>query len=153
MDSRRKSHQTPNKALVILSAAEDRVFVSSALSLRMTVLMVLLISGIMAAGCSAPVNSAIPQIPKDHPANRFYEAAQQGMLGDKVCRDNKGDPTIPIGKIQSGEGYTKSIEITPGVFYFRNDATGKIYLGVRFLQYTGFLQIPKVCAWEEKQSV
>ncbi len=152
MDFQRKSLQRPNKALVILSAAEDRVFVSSALYLRMTILMVLLISGIMAAGCSASVNSAIPQIPKDHPANRFYEAAQQGMLGDKVCLDNKGDPTIPIGKIQGGEGYTKSVEITPGVFYFRNDATSKIYLGVRFLQYTGFLQIPKVCAWEDKSS-
>lgn len=107
---------------------------------------------VLLAGCSAPVNSSIPQIPKDHPANRFYEAAQQGMLGDKVCRDNRGDPTIPIGKIQSGEGYTKSVELIPGVFYFRSDANEKIYLGVRFLQYNGFLQIPKVCAWEDKVS-
>ena len=104
------------------------------------------------AGCSAPVNGTIPSIPKDHPANKFYQAAQQGMLSDKVCRDNQGDPTIPIGKIKKGEGYTKSAELVSGVFRFRETATGKQYLGVSFLQYNGFLQIPKVCAWEEKNS-
>jgi hypothetical protein len=105
---------------------------------------------VLLAGCS-PSPAVIPGIPKDHPANRFYEAAQQGMLADKVCRDNGGDPTIPIGKIAKGEEYTKSRELVAGVFYFRNDASGKIYLGVSFLQYNGFLQIPKVCAWEEKE--
>ena len=104
------------------------------------------------AGCSAPVNGTIPSIPKDHPANKFYQAAQQGMLSDKVCRDNRGDPTIPAGKIVKGEGYTRSSELTAGVFRFRENATGKKYLGVSFLQYSGFLQIPKVCAWEEKDN-
>ena len=98
----------------------------------------------------APVGANIPSIPKDHPANKFYQAAQQGMLADRVCRDNKGDPSIPVGKIAKGEGYTKSPELTAGVFRFRENATGKQYLGVSFLQYNGFLQIPKVCAWEEK---
>ncbi|OGX11767.1 MAG: hypothetical protein A2351_06720 [Omnitrophica bacterium RIFOXYB12_FULL_50_7] len=101
------------------------------------------------AGCSVPV-AQIPGIPKDHPANKFYEAAQQGMLADKVCRDNKGDPSIPTGKIQKGENYTKTEDLTAGVFHFRDNTTGKEYLGVSFLQYSGFLQIPKVCAWSEK---
>ncbi|MEI7751032.1 MAG: hypothetical protein WCJ71_02975 [Candidatus Omnitrophota bacterium] len=102
-------------------------------------------------GCSAPVNATIPSIPKNHPANKFYQAAQQGMLSDRVCRDNKGDPAIPAGKIVKGEGYTKLAELTAGVFRFRENATGKEYLGVSFLQYSGFLQIPKVCSWEEKK--
>ncbi|MFA5159368.1 MAG: hypothetical protein WC484_02565 [Candidatus Omnitrophota bacterium] len=102
------------------------------------------------AGCLAPVESVIPSVPKDHPANKFYQAAQQGMLSDKVCRDHRGDPSIPAGKIAKGEGYTKSSELTAGVFRFREAATGKQFLGVSFLQYSGFLQIPKVCAWEEK---
>ena len=102
-------------------------------------------------GCSAPVNINIPSIPKDHPANKFYQAAQQGMLADRVCRDDKGDPSIPAGKIAKGEGYTKSSELAAGVFRFRENATGKKYLGVSFLQYNGFLQIPKVCAWEDEK--
>jgi hypothetical protein len=105
---------------------------------------------VLVSGCS-PTPSTIRGIPKDHPAQKFYEAAQQGMLADKVCRDNKGDPTIPIGKIMDGAGYTKSQELMAGVFFFRDDANGKIFLGVSFLQYNGFLQIPKVCAWEEKE--
>ena len=102
------------------------------------------------AGCSVPADISIPSISKDHPANKFYQAAQQGMLSDKVCRDNQGDPAIPAGKIAKGEGYTKTGDLTAGVFRFRENATGKKYLGVSFLQYSGFLQIPKVCAWEEK---
>ena len=102
-------------------------------------------------GCSAPANINIPSISKDHPANKFYQAAQQGMLADRVCRDDKGDPSIPAGKIAKGEGYTKSSELTAGVFRFRENATGKKYLGVSFLQYSGFLQIPKVCAWEDEK--
>ena len=102
------------------------------------------------AGCSAPVSGTIPSIPKDHPAQKFYQAAQTGMLADRVCRDNLGDPLIPIGRIEKGEGYTKLGNLTTGVFYFRDNAHGKKYLGVSFLQYSGFLQMPKVCAWEEK---
>ena len=104
---------------------------------------------IFLAGCSAQP-SAIPGVPKNHPANKFYQAAQQGMLSDRVCRDNQGDPAIPMGRIEKGEGYTRSGDLTAGVFRFREAATGKRYLGVSFLQYNGFLQIPKVCAWEEK---
>lgn len=103
------------------------------------------------AGCSVPAEVAIPSIPKDHPANKFYQAAQQGMLSDKVCRDNQGDPAIPAGKIAEGAGYTKAEELAAGVFRFRENATGKQYLGVSFLQYNGFLQVPKICAWEDKK--
>jgi hypothetical protein len=106
--------------------------------------------GIFLAGCSASPDINIPSIPKDHPAQKFYQAAQTGMLSDRVCRDNQGDPAIPIGKIKEGDGYAKTEDLTAGVFRFRENATGKEYLGVSFLQYNGFLQIPKVCAWEEK---
>ena len=107
-----------------------------------------LVTGIFLAGCSAPA-STIPSIPQDHPAQKFYQAAQQGMLSDKVCRDGQGDPSVPIGKIEKGEGYVKLWDLTAGVFRFREHGTGKSYLAVSFLQYSGFLQIPKVCAWEE----
>ena len=73
------------------------------------------------------------------------------MLSDKVCRDDQGDPAIPMGRIQAGEGFVKLGDLTAGVFRFRETATGKTYLAVSFLQYSGFLQIPKVCAWEEKK--
>lgn len=101
------------------------------------------------SGCTAPV-TRIPNISPDHPAQKFYQSAQQGMLSDRVCRDDQGDPALPMGKIQTGEGYTKLGDLTAGVFRFRDTATGKNYLGVAFLQYNGFLQVPKVCAWEEK---
>ena len=114
--------------------------------------MMLLCLSAFFAGCPAPDSLSIPSIPKDHPANKFYQAAQQGMLSDRVCRDDQGDPTIPAGKIAGGEGYTKSAELKAGVFRFRENATGKNYLGISFLQYNGFLQIPKVCAWEEKKN-
>ncbi len=107
--------------------------------------------GIFAAGCSVP-DPAIPGIPKDHPAQKFYQAAQQGMLSDRVCRDNLGDPEIPIGKIEKNEGYTKAGDLTAGVFRFREDGTEKKYLGVSFLQRSGFLQLPKICAWEDPES-
>ena len=105
---------------------------------------------ILSAGCSAPVSNTIPSVSKDHPAHKFYQAAQTGMLADKVCRDNQGDPAMPAGKIAKGEGYTRSPDLTAGAFRFRDSATGKEYLAVSFLQYSGFLQIPKVCVWEEK---
>lgn len=110
--------------------------------------LVLWLIGIV--GCSAPGSSTIPLLPGDHPANKFYIAAQTGMLSDKACLDHQGDPRIPVGKIQAGEGYSKTEELTAGVFRFRETATGKKYLGVSFLQYNGFLQVPKVCVWEEK---
>jgi hypothetical protein len=108
------------------------------------------IFSLLGTGCSAAFHNTIPSIPKDHPAQKFYQAAQTGMLSDKVCRDNQGDPLIPIGKIEKGEGYKKLENLTAGVFRFRLNATGEKYLGVSFLQYNGFLQIPKVCAWEDK---
>jgi hypothetical protein len=114
--------------------------------LAMTVFLML---GIFIAGCSAPANINIPSVPKDHSANKFYQAAQTGMLSDRVCQDDQGDPSIPMGKIAEGEGYKKFPDLTAGVFRFQETATGKNYLGVSFLQYNGLLQIPKVCAWEE----
>ena len=104
--------------------------------------------GILAAGCSVP-DPDIRGIPKDHPAQKFYQAAQQGMLSDRVCRDNLGDPAIPVGKIEKNEGYTKTEDLIAGVFRFRDDSTGKKYLGVSFLQRSGFLQLPKICVWED----
>lgn len=104
----------------------------------------------LGVGCSVPP-AEIPNIPKDHPANKFYQAAQTGMLSDRVCRDNEGNPAIPAGEVKVGEQYTKLEELAPGVLRFRENATGKQYLGVSFLQYSGFLQIPKICSWEEKK--
>lgn len=103
------------------------------------------------AGCSAPADIWIPSIAKEHPANTFYQAAQVGMLSDRVCREDQGDPSIPVGKIGKGQGYVKLEDVTAGVIRFRDTASGKQYLGVRFLQYNGFLQIPKLCSWEEKK--
>lgn len=117
---------------------------------RLRLAMTVICLACFIAGCSAPADINIPSIPKEHPAQKFYQAAQSGMLSDRVCRDELGDPVIPIGKIEKGQGYTKTGELTAGVFRFRENATGKRYLGVSFLQYNGFLQIPKVCAWEEK---
>jgi len=125
---------------------DEESYARSFALLRMTVICLT----VFLTGCSAPADVTIPSIPKDHPANKFYQAAQTGMLSDRVCRDNNGDPAIPVGKIAKGEGYMKSAELTAGVFRFRENATGKEYLGVSFLQYNGFLQVPKVCVWEDK---
>jgi hypothetical protein len=113
-------------------------------------LLALVIAGSMLTGCSKTPNPMIPGIPAEHPANKFYQFVSQNMVSDKVCRDSQGDPGIPMGEVAKGTKYMKSPEIVPGVFRFRENATGKHYLGVSFLQYSGFLQIPKVCAWEEK---
>ncbi|MFH0984987.1 MAG: hypothetical protein V1882_05565 [Candidatus Omnitrophota bacterium] len=121
-------------------------FVADFASLAMTVCLGL---SILLAGCSAPP-AQILDIPKDHSANKFYQAAQTGMLSDRVCLDHGGDPAIPAGEVKTGEKYTRSGDLAPGVFRFRENATGKRYLGVSFLQYSGFLQIPKICSWEEK---
>lgn len=108
----------------------------------------LIFLGLLTAGCSAPP-PAIPDIPKDHPAQKFYQFVSQNMVSDRVCRDDQGDPGIPMGEIVKGEKYARSAEIVPGVFRFEEKATGKKFLGVSFLQYSGLLQIPKVCAWED----
>ncbi len=130
--------------ILIPPTAGEESQVRSFASLRMTILSL----AVLLAGCTVPA-SQIPGVSKDHPAQKFYKVAQQGMLGDRVCLDNQGDPAIPMGKIQKGEGYTKLAELTAGVFRFGDTATGKAYLGVSFLQYNGFLQVPKVCAWED----
>jgi hypothetical protein len=108
----------------------------------------LIFLGAFIAGCSA--SPAISDIPKDHPAQKFYQFVSQNMVSDNVCRDYQGDPRIPMGEIAKGEKYARSKDVVPGVFRFEEKATGKKFLGVSFLQYSGLLQIPKVCAWEEK---
>lgn len=100
-------------------------------------------------GCSPKPMADIPEIPKDHPANKFYNFVAQNVVSDRVCRDFQGDPSIPMGEIVKGEKYLKMKELAPGVFRFSDKGTGKKYLGVSFLQYQLFLQIPKLCAWEE----
>lgn len=103
-------------------------------------------------GCAKKNLPDIPGISKDHPANRFYQFVSQNLVSDRVCRDYQGDPNIPMGEIVEGGKYTKADEeLLPGVFRFKDNATGKIYLGVSFLQYSGFLQVPKLCSWEEKR--
>ena len=110
----------------------------------------LLVLCLFLAGCSKAADVMIPGIPKEHRANEFYQFVSQNMVSDRVCRDYQGDPGIPIGEIEAGKGYTKLTDLAPGVFRFRNNATQKQYLGVSFLQYSGFLQLPKVCVWEDK---
>jgi hypothetical protein len=116
-------------------------------------LFILFIAGSMLTGCSKAPNPMIPGIPGEHPANRFYQFVSQNMVSDKVCLDYQGDPGIPMGEIAKGIKFLKSPEILPGVFRFMNKTTGKKYLGVSYLQYQGFLQLPKLCAWEEKDRV
>ena len=101
-------------------------------------------------GCSAKPVTDIPEVPKDHPANKFYNFVARNIVSDRVCRDYQGDPTIPMGEIAKGEKYVKIKDLAPGVFRFSDKAAEKKYLGVSFLQYQMFLQFPKLCAWEEK---
>ena len=101
------------------------------------------------SGCSVPP-SAIRGIPKNHPANQFYQYASSMMVSDRSCSDHKGSSVIPMGEVAKGEKYTKLEELVPGVFRFRDNTTGKQYLGVSYMRREGFLQLPRVCAWEEK---
>lgn len=113
----------------------------------------LLIGGLLAvfaAGCSAPP-STISGISKDHPANDFYQYASRMMISDRSCSDHEGNSSVPMGEIAKGERYTKLEELAPGVFRFRDTMTGKQYLGVTYMRREGFLQLPRLCAWEEKK--
>lgn len=101
-------------------------------------------------GCSKPPGD-IPGIPKDHPANQFYFHAAGSMLSDNACRKSQGNPDIPMGEILQGKKYTKLADLAPGVCRFRENATGKIRLGVSYMKWEAFLQMPKLCSWEEKQ--
>lgn len=91
----------------------------------------------------------IPGISKDHPANGFYQYASRSLLSDKACRDYKGSPDIPMGEIAKGERFQKTEELAPGVFRFRENTTGKSFLGISYMKRSGFLQIPQACVWEE----
>ncbi|OQA57302.1 MAG: hypothetical protein BWY42_00638 [Candidatus Omnitrophica bacterium ADurb.Bin277] len=106
-------------------------------------------AALMLAGCLAQSSVEIPGVPGDHPAQDFYRFVSQNLVSDKVCRDHRGNPDIPMGKLSGEEGYTKLEDLAAGVFRFRERATGKKYLGVTFLQYHGLLKIPKLCSWEE----
>lgn len=106
-------------------------------------------AALMLAGCLAQSSVEIPGLRGDHPAQDFYSFVSQNLVSDKVCRDHQGNPDIPMGKITAEEGYTKLEDLAAGVFRFREQETGKKYLGVTFLQYHGLLKIPKLCAWEE----
>ncbi len=99
------------------------------------------------AGCSAPSDS-IPDIPQNHPAQKFYKSAQTGMLSDKVCKDLNGRVDISASAINEGDKFLKAKDILPGVFLFSPKDSNRKYLGVSFMQYSGFIQIPKVCYWE-----
>ena len=102
------------------------------------------------AGCSVP--PPIPGIPKDHPANGFYQHASRSLLSDKSCRDYQGSPDIPMGEIAKGERYRKTETPASGVFRFVENATGKSFLAVSYMKRSGFLQLPQACVWEEKTS-
>lgn len=107
------------------------------------------LSALILSGCfSKPVDN-IPSIAQDHPANKFYQFVSQNPVTDRVCRDHKGDPSIPMGEISKGEKYERANDLVPGAFRFKDKTSGKKYLGVSYLQYQGFLQIPKLCSWEE----
>lgn len=101
------------------------------------------------SGCSAPAAVEIKNIPKDHPAHQFYSYASGSIVSAKVCRDFKGSTQIPMGEIAQGEKYAKSEELTPGVFRFYEKVTGKKYLGVAYMKWSGFLLFPELCSWEE----
>ncbi|HPW76459.1 MAG TPA: hypothetical protein PLK73_00805 [Candidatus Omnitrophota bacterium] len=103
---------------------------------------------LMVVGCH-PHDMVIPDILEDHPAQGFYQFVAANLVSDRVCRDHKGDPSIPMGKVADGDGYTRTRDLTSGAFLFRDNSTQKQYLGVTYLQYQGFLQVPKLCAWEE----
>jgi hypothetical protein len=105
---------------------------------------------ILISGC-APAPKDIPGIAKDHPANKFYYRAYGSVISDKNCRECQGNPNIPMGEIPKGEKYIKTEDLAPGVFRFREKANGKTYLGVSYLKWEGFLQFPKLCAWEDKR--
>ncbi|HOE69305.1 MAG TPA: hypothetical protein PK997_01965 [Candidatus Omnitrophota bacterium] len=110
-----------------------------------------LIAGLLAlTGCQRSAEK-IPGVPDDHPAQGFYRFVSANPVSDRVCREYKGDPSIPAGKVASGEGYTKVRDLASGVVLFTDNATGKRYFGVAYLQYQAFLQIPKLCAWEENK--
>ena len=100
-------------------------------------------------GCSVP--PPIPGIPKDHPANGFYQHASRSLISDKSCRDYRGSPDIPMGEIAKGVRYRKTGTSISGVFRFVDSATGKSYLGVSYMQRSGFLQLPQACVWEDKK--
>jgi len=100
-------------------------------------------------GCSVP--PPIAGIPKDHPANGFYQHASRSLISDKSCRDYKGSPDIPMGEIAKGERYRKTEALAPGVFRFVENATGKSYLAVSYMKRSGFLQLPQACVWEDKK--
>lgn len=105
---------------------------------------------LMIVGCR-PQDMVIPDISPDHPAQGFYQFVAANLVSDRVCRDHKGDPSIPMGKVAGGEGYTKKRDLSAGAFLFEDNSTQKKYLGVTYLQYQGFLQVPKLCSWEETQ--
>jgi hypothetical protein len=107
--------------------------------------------GVFLSGCSAPP-SAIPGIPKDHPANQFYQYASSMMISDRSCSDYQGSSDIPMGEIAKGEKYTKLEDLAAGVFRFHDNTTGKQYLAVSYMRREGFLQLPQACAWEEPEN-
>ena len=109
-----------------------------------------LIAGLLAlTGCqrSAEKSTGSPTIIRPG----FYRFVSANPVSDRVCREYKGDPSIPAGKVASGEGDTKVRDLASGVVLFTDNATGKRYFGVAYLQYQAFLQIPKLCAWEENK--
>ena len=118
--------------------------------MKLFLAFLIFVLGLGLAGCSVP--PPIPGIPKDHPANGFYQHASRSLISDKACRDYKGNSNIPMGEIAKGERYRKTEELAPGVFRLLDHTTGKTYLGVSYMKRTGFLQLPQACVWEEKNS-
>ena len=69
---------------------------------------------------------------------------------NKVCKDFNGMTSFPVGEVNEQKGYTKLEILAPGAFRFREEVTGKRYIGVSFLKMEWFLIVPQVCVWEEK---
>lgn len=113
--------------------------------------VLLILAVFSVAGCKPSSFQEIPGIAKDHPANKFYAQASYSVLTDKTCKENQGNPNIPMGEVAKGEKYGKNADLAPGVFRFREKATGKTFLGVSYLQWEMFLQFPKLCSWEEEK--
>ncbi len=105
----------------------------------------LLCSIFIAGGCAVPVD--IPSLPKEHPAQGFYQTANTSHVSASECSKLRGSLGIRPDKIGLSGDYEKSKELAPGLFIVRQKSTGKEFVTVLFMEYGLVASMPRTCSW------
>ena len=105
------------------------------------------ISILVLVGCSGASSNPLS---KDHPGFGFYEVASRGTVSSANCLKLEGSIAIPAAWASEGR-YELVSEKAPGLFQIRDKENDTQHVLIAFMEWSGFIAVPKTCSWEASE--